>query len=103
MGYRATRGPGHPGASQAFLGAVFIRAAAATTAALAGARLPITVDFRFGYAIAHGTEDVYLSVLLDMLSPYLRAYPPETVIAEKVHAMVALRRANSRVKHHHDV
>ena len=74
-----------------------------TTAALAGARIPITVDIGFGDAIAPGTEDVNLPVLLDMPSPHLRAYPPETVIAEKVHAMVALGRANSRMKDYYDV
>jgi predicted nucleotidyltransferase component of viral defense system len=38
-----------------------------------------------------------------MPQPHLRAYPPETVIAEKLHAMVALGRANSRMKDHYDV
>ncbi len=38
-----------------------------------------------------------------MPSPHLRAYPPETVIAEKLHAMVALGRANSRMKDDYDV
>jgi hypothetical protein len=42
-------------------------------------------------------------VLLDMPSPQLRAYPPETVIAEKFHAMVVLGRANSRMKDYDDV
>lgn len=74
-----------------------------TTAALAGARIPITVDIGFGDAIAPGAQDVNLPVLLDMPSPHLRAYPPETVIAEKVHAMVALGRANSRMKDYYDV
>jgi predicted nucleotidyltransferase component of viral defense system len=44
-----------------------------------------------------------LPVLLDMPSPHLRAYPPETVIAEKLHAMVVLGRANSRMKDYYDV
>lgn len=74
-----------------------------TTAALAGARIPITVDIGFGDAIAPGAQDVNLPVLLDMPSPHLRAYPPETVIAEKVHAMVALGRANSRMKDYYDM
>jgi len=74
-----------------------------TTAALAGARIPITVDIGFGDAIAPGAQDVNLPVLLDMPSPRLHAYPPETVIAEKVHAMVALGRANSRMKDYYDV
>lgn len=74
-----------------------------TTAALAGARIPITVDIGFGDAVEPGVEDIDLPVLLDMPSPRLRAYPPETVIAEKFHAMVALGRANSRMKDYYDV
>lgn len=74
-----------------------------TTAALAGARIPITVDIGFGDAVEPGVDDIDLPVLLDMPSPHLRAYPPETVIAEKFHAMVALGRANSRMKDYFDV
>ena len=48
-------------------------------------------------------KDIDLPVLLEMPSPHLRAYPPETVIAEKFHAMVALGRANSRMKDYYDV
>ena len=66
-----------------------------TKAALAGARIPITVDIGFGDAVEPGVEDIDLPVLLDMPSPHLRAYPPETVIAEKFHAMVVLGLANS--------
>jgi len=74
-----------------------------TTAALAGARIPITVDIGFGDAVEPGVEHIDLPVLLDMPSLYLRAYPPETVIAEKFHAMVVLGRANSRMKDYYDV
>jgi predicted nucleotidyltransferase component of viral defense system len=74
-----------------------------TTAALAGARIPIVVDVGFGDAIEPGVEDIDLPVLLDMPSPHLRAYPPETVIAEKLHAMVTLGLANSRMKDYYDV
>jgi len=38
-----------------------------------------------------------------MPSPHLRAYPQETVIAEKLHAMVVLGLANSRMKDYYDV
>jgi len=74
-----------------------------TTAALAGARIPIAVDIGFGDAIEPGVEDIDLPVLLDMPSPHLRAYAPETVIAEKFHAMVVLGRANSRMKDYYDI
>ncbi|MCI4431525.1 MAG: nucleotidyl transferase AbiEii/AbiGii toxin family protein [Burkholderiales bacterium] len=73
-----------------------------TTATLAGARIPITVDIGFGDAVEPGVEDIDLPVLLDMPSPHLRAYAPETVIAEKFHAMVALGLANSRMKDYYD-
>jgi predicted nucleotidyltransferase component of viral defense system len=74
-----------------------------TTAALSGARIPIVVDIGFGDAIEPGAEDIDLPVLLDMPSPRLRAYPLETVIAEKLHAMVVLGLANSRMKDYYDV
>lgn len=74
-----------------------------TTASMAGARIPITVDIGFGDAVEPGVDDIDLPVLLDMPSPYLRAYPPETVIAEKLHAMVVLGMANSRMKDYYDV
>ncbi len=74
-----------------------------TTAALAGARISITVDIGFGDAVEPSVEDIDLPVLLDMPSPHLRAYPLETVIAEKFHAMVVLGRANSRMKDYYDV
>ena len=74
-----------------------------TTATLAGARIPIAVDIGFGDAVEPGAEDIDLPVLLDMPSPHLRAYPLETVIAEKFHAMVVLGRANSRMKDYYDV
>ena len=74
-----------------------------TTATLAGARIRITVDIGFGDAVEPGVEDIDLPVLLDMPSPHLRAYPLETVIAEKLHAMVVLGMANSRMKDYYDV
>ncbi|MFO1329103.1 MAG: nucleotidyl transferase AbiEii/AbiGii toxin family protein [Rubrivivax sp.] len=74
-----------------------------TTAALAGARIPVVVDIGFGDSIEPGAEDIDLPVLLDMPSPHLRAYPLETVIAEKLHAMVVLGLANSRMKDYYDV
>jgi predicted nucleotidyltransferase component of viral defense system len=42
-------------------------------------------------------------VLLDQPAPNLRAYPYETVIAEKFQAMVALGLANTRLKDFYDI
>ncbi len=74
-----------------------------TTAALAGARIPIVIDVGFGDATEPGLQEIDLPVLLDMPTPRLLAYPPETVIAEKFEAMVKLGLANSRVKDYYDV
>ena len=42
-------------------------------------------------------------MLLPLAPPVLRAYAPETVIAEKFHAMVVLGIANSRMKDFFDI
>jgi predicted nucleotidyltransferase component of viral defense system len=74
-----------------------------TDAEIAGARVRIVVDVGFGDAIEPGATELVLPVLLDLPAPRLRAYPRETVIAEKFQAMVALGRANSRMKDFYDV
>jgi predicted nucleotidyltransferase component of viral defense system len=72
-------------------------------AELAGARLPIHVDIGYGDAITPGVLDIDYPSLLDMPMPRLKAYPPETVLAEKFQAMTALGIANSRMKDFFDV
>lgn len=74
-----------------------------TTATLAGARIPVTIDVGFGDSVEPGVEDIELPVLLDLPPPRLRAYARETVISEKFQAMVAFGRANSRMKDFYDV
>lgn len=74
-----------------------------TTATLANARIPVVIDVAFGDAIEPGLLTIDFPVLLDLPSPRVRAYAPETVIAEKFQAMVALGRANSRMKDIFDV
>jgi predicted nucleotidyltransferase component of viral defense system len=74
-----------------------------TTATVGGARVRVVVDIGFGDAIEPGIEETELPVLLDQPSPRLRAYPRETVIAEKFQAMVMLGRANSRMKDFYDI
>lgn len=74
-----------------------------TRAMIGGASIPIVVDVGFGDATEPGLEDLDLPVLLDQPSPRLKAYVPETVIAEKFQAMVALGRANSRMKDFYDI
>ena len=74
-----------------------------TTASLAGARIPVAVDIGFGDATEPGLGEVDLPVLLDQPKPNIRGYAPETVVAEKLQAMVSLGLANSRMKDFYDV
>lgn len=72
-----------------------------TYATIDSARIRVVIDIGFGDAVEPTEMD--LPVLLDLPAPRLRAYPPETVIAEKFQAMVMLGRANSRMKDFYDI
>jgi predicted nucleotidyltransferase component of viral defense system len=68
-----------------------------------GARVPVAIDVGFGDALEPDAEMLDYPTLLDQPAPKLRAYARETVIAEKFQAMVALGRANSRMKDFYDI
>lgn len=74
-----------------------------TTADVDGARVRVLVDIGFGDSTEPGLVEIDLPVLLEQPAPHLRAYPYETVIAEKFQAMVALGRANTRLKDFYDI
>jgi predicted nucleotidyltransferase component of viral defense system len=74
-----------------------------TTAAIAGARIPIQVDIGFGDAVTPAPVEIDYPTLLDAPAPHLRAYPVETVVAEKFEALVMLGIANSRLKDFYDL
>lgn len=74
-----------------------------TTATLSDARIPVIVDIGFGDAVVPGLRDIEYPALLDFPAPKIRAYAPETVVAEKFQAMVVLGRVNSRMKDFYDV
>ena len=74
-----------------------------TSATIAGARLPIQVDVGFGDVITPAAIEIEYPALLDAPAPVLRAYPPETVAAEKTEAIVSLGIANSRMKDFYDL
>jgi predicted nucleotidyltransferase component of viral defense system len=74
-----------------------------TYATVDGARVRVVIDIGYGDATEPGLIDIELSVLLDQPAPNLRAYPYETVIAEKFQAMVALGLANTRLKDFYDI
>lgn len=72
-------------------------------AEIAGARLPLQIDIGFGDVVTPGVQDIDYPSLLNMPLPHLRAYPPETVVAEKLQALVALGLLNSRMKDFFDL
>lgn len=74
-----------------------------TMASIGTARVRVVIDIGFGDAVEPGLDEIELPVLLDMPAPMLRSYARETVIAEKFQAMVALGRANSRMKDFYDI
>ena len=71
--------------------------------ALGRARVKVQVDVGIGDATAPGPAFLDYPSLLGFPHPRLRAYQPETVVAEKVHAMTVLASANTRLKDVHDV
>jgi hypothetical protein len=74
-----------------------------TQATIAGARIPIQVDVGFGDAITPGPIEIDYPALLDAPAPHLRAYPIETVVAEKFHALATRGITNSRLKDYYDL
>jgi predicted nucleotidyltransferase component of viral defense system len=82
-----------------FYGGIRVR----TRAFLGKIRIPIQVDIGFGDAVTPGVEEIEFPSLLHSDGPHLKAYPRETVIAEKFQAIVALGMANSRMKDFYDL
>lgn len=73
------------------------------TAVLGTSRTPIQLDLGFGNAIVPGPDEVEYRSLLGDPPPRIRAYPQESVVAEKLHAMVTLGEQNSRYKDFYDM
>jgi hypothetical protein len=70
---------------------------------LAGARILIQADIGFGDAVTPDPRNIEYPTLLDNPAPFLKAYPRETVVAEKYQALVNLGMANSRMKDFYDI
>jgi hypothetical protein len=67
------------------------------------ARVPVQVDIGFGDIVVPDPELMEFPSLLGDSGLLIRSYPRETMVAEKVHAMVARGEENSRMKDFHDV
>ena len=72
-------------------------------ATLERARIPLQIDIGIGDVVTPKALTVSYPTLLKMPAPSLKAYPKETVVAEKCEAMIALGIANSRMKDFYDL
>lgn len=73
------------------------------TAFLGSAKISVQLDFGFGDAITPEPSETDYPTLLDMKRPNVLAYPRETVVAEKLEAIVDLGLDNSRMKDFFDL
>jgi len=72
-------------------------------ATLNSARIPVQCDIGFGDAVTPAPKQETYPTLLGMPAPVLAVYPLETVVAEKLEAMVTLGEFNSRLKDYFDL
>lgn len=70
---------------------------------LGTARIKVQVDIGIGDAVVPEADWIDYPSLLNMPRPRMRAYRPETAIAEKLHAMVELGTRNSRMRDYFDI
>ena len=84
-------------------GALYGGVRLSVVARVAKARMTVRIDIGFGDAVTPNVQEIVFPSLLDMPSPQLRAYPPETVVAEKFQALVSLGIVNSRMKDFYDL
>ena len=66
-------------------------------------RIPMQIDVGLGDSVYPATDWAEFPVLLGFAPPRIRAYPAETVIAEKFQAIVDLKFRNSRMKDYYDI
>jgi len=74
-----------------------------TEARVGNARVPVQIDIGFGDAVVPPATETDYPVLLNAPVPRIRAYPRETVVAEKFEAIVSLGADNSRMKDFYDL
>jgi predicted nucleotidyltransferase component of viral defense system len=72
-------------------------------ASLGTMRQTMKIDIGFGDVVTPSPSMMTYPTLLDMDAPEIKAYSPETVIAEKFEAMIDLAESNSRMKDFYDV
>jgi hypothetical protein len=73
------------------------------TGKLGGAVVRVQTDIGFGDAVTPPATNAAYPSLLGLPSPQLRTYPRETVVAEKLEAIVKLGMLNTRHKDYYDL
>ncbi len=73
------------------------------TAKLDTAKIPLQLDIAVGDLMTPAPTDSKFPLLVEGEDFKLKTYPKETVVAEKIQAMVALDMANSRMKDFFDI
>lgn len=73
------------------------------SARLETAKVPMQIDMGFGDIVTPAASLTTYPTLLDSPVPLLLGYPRETVVAEKLEAMVKLGMLNSRLKDFYDL
>jgi hypothetical protein len=67
------------------------------------ARVHMQIDIGFGDVMTPGPETLTYPTILDFPAPTLSGYSRETVVAEKLQALVQLRMLNTRMKDYFDL
>src|SRR6266404_2988979 len=67
------------------------------------AKIPIQIDIGFGDIVTPAPSEIGYPTLLEFPGPRLLAYPKETVVAEKLEAVVKLGIANTHMKDFYDL
>lgn len=70
---------------------------------LAGARIPLQIDFGLGDVVQPTPSRQDFPVMLELPAPHILMYPREAVVAEKLDAMLTLGATNSRMKDFYDL
>lgn len=70
---------------------------------LGKAEITLQIDVGFGDVITPKADEITYPTMLSFPAPKLKAYPRETVIAEKLHAMIDLGMINNRIKDFYDI
>lgn len=83
--------------------AVYTAVRVTLEARLGKARQTLQIDIGFGDAVVPAPDEIAYPALLSQPAPTLRAYPRETVVAEKFQALTALGMANRRMKDFFDL